>query len=746
MAQWDSFEDVQRYVMQDQDSSKSTDPRPSDRQHRSADGFLDPVLFINFILANIMKILAMTVALTVLFVSGFLFISFPYKAKAIILVDPREIGITISENVVSNIDGNAAVLESVVQLIQSDGFLSPLIKALNVADDPQFAEASEFSKQGDDRHLVRQFKNQLNVNRVGATFVVEISFESSDSERAALYANGVARAFVQDEKNFRSAATANAAESLSERLVDLREILLKSEQKAADFRAEHNIISIDGVNTLQQRELTELSKQVALAKTNTEVARAIYSQLVNSGAIGFNTLGDQAEAEQLRTLRQQRTTISQNLIELNLTLGSRHPRISAEQSKLAAIDQQIAQERQALISLGKQRFDAAIDTQNALEKDLQNLRDRASSTEAFLVTLGELDREADANREIYEEFLSRFKSADEQKEFNSNEARLASAAVPPLTTTQPSLKLVGGLAGILSFALSTIFFLSVAVFRGVRERAIPGPSEEAQAPQAIKDLSVKNTFLPQNEHAAYSNVSSSPKLNLLSIELTPSNAEASPTGTSHPTKSDAVVPPVWGDVSKSCIGLPHIPHSNLKNEFDLEQALAHELERTPKLIDKDDQNSQGAPVLLVSSWLPREGKTLISQSLATLASSRQLEPILLKTPVNSQVEQERDESVDKLQKAYSVLDPISEREAGLPLDLTSFSVFQSIIRESRKNFGLVIIDASHVSNEQNFRQLSTASDKTLLIFDRPEESKIDIVANKTANAGFKNAEIILNNL
>lgn len=747
---------------------------------RREDGLLDPLAFMEFVFRNIVKILALSVLFCAIGVGIFQIIPFPYKAKAIILVDPREKGVKVSEQVITNIDGNAAVLESIVELVQSDGFLRPLLEKLQVASDPQFGKAAEFARAGDNRRLLEAFKKGLTVFRLGATYVVEVNYTSLDPQKSALYANGIARAFVEAQKTTQVEAIASAASTLSDRLSGLRAALQKSEKAVADFRASNNIVNVDAASTLQQRELTELSQQVAQAKSQTEVWRAQYDQVLNSDGNLFNTLGDPAETQQLQLLGQQRNLINQNLAELNLTFGARHPRIAAERSKLDSLDQQITVERRRLVSLSKKRLDAAIATQNALEGDLEKLRQKAATTETTLVRLAELEREATANREIYENFLSRFKSADQQQGFQNQEARLASEASAPLHSTRPGLALASGVIGALSFILSTMIVLLREIAAGKRptfrqaEAFTPPPRARTNRPTGTRGSIAKyddepsspapssRPFASLSERIHPSEVADPAKPLIETLEKAmpeaqsdePSTANNGANGAKEASNGQtapilsAPIPARDIHFAEAVAGLTHIPRSNLRSEFDLERELAAQLANVSDILPAamPVHHPGSAQVILVSSWFPKEGKTLIAQSIATLAATNQFDSILIKTPANAKMEFRRGYCASGMYRPYSVLDPLSEKSSGLPVDLNSFSTMQAIIDECKKAFALIILDASHVANEKNFARLSSACDRTLIILDRPDENKIGAISEKTIRSGFKNVKVVLNNL
>ncbi|MEP3673095.1 MAG: GumC family protein [Hyphomicrobiales bacterium] len=782
MAEWDS-----PLIAEHNSATASRDSRANNQavnkpRQRNEDGLLDPLAFIRFIFGNLGKIILLTLLLTIISIGLFQLIPFPYTAKAIILVDPREKGIKVSEQVVTNIDGDAAVLASIVELVQSDGFLRPLLEPLNVASDPQFEKASKFANAGDNRQLLEAFRKGLSVLRIGATYVVEVKYTSSDAQKSATYANGVAKAFIKAQSTSQIVATTNAANSLSGRLSDLRDSLQKSEKAVADFRTKNNIVNVDAASTLKQRALVELSQQVAQAKSQTEIWRAQHDQVLNSNGNIFNTLGDQAENQQLQALGQQRNLINQNLAELNLIFGARHPRIAAEQSKLTSLDQQITLERQRLVALSKRRLDAAVATETALQNDLNKLRDEVAGTETALVTLGELEREATANREIYQNFLSRFKSTDQQQGFQNQQARLVSEATAPLSTNRPSMVLASGIISLVSFILSTMIIFLRAAMSGEKPafqqtsvaRTQPSYTQHDepeshtpvvppyQPPQQldfrppppvltapVTNKSEAPDYVSRDAHIAPNRNTVIKPLDNYTFKP-PKHSKSTVAAQSTMAAENIVAPEhiMSTKHAEPIAGLTHIPRSNLRSEFDLELALANQLTEVPALLpdlNSTQQNGYGT-VILVSSWFPREGKTLISQSIATLAATNHFDSILVKTPTNSEVESQRGLSSSSMYRPYSVLDPVAESKRNLPVDFKSFSALEAIIEECRKTFGLIILDASHVSNETHFSRLSAASDKTLIILDRPDENKIGIIAERTIKSDFKDVKIVLNNL
>jgi uncharacterized protein involved in exopolysaccharide biosynthesis len=428
-------------------------------------GVIDPLALFRFVLDNIAKIGAIALALTAVGIVLVMLVPFPYRATATVLVDPRSAQVTLQEDVLQPIGSDAAVLESMVQIMRSDGFLLTVMEKLKMLGGVE----DRLSEQEQLKALAK-FKNNLSVERKGATYLVEISYKAPTAEEAARIANSVASEFADAQNGQVRQATEAAGRALSERLVELRRKLNTSERAVADFAAEQGILYVDDNNTLQMRQLTELSAQLALAKNDTEAARARYQGQADAGSGGI-VLSDERNGEpaQLSYLRQQRAQLKQQLDQQSLTYGARHPRIAQTRQALEGIDRQIREERQNLTQQLKGELEIAESKQKKLEDDIAKLSTGAVLTDSAKVRLEALRREAAADRDIYEKFLARNKTTDELAAITSDNVRVVSRAVPPLRSSRPSIVLLAPVLGLLG-AVAATTALAIARRRGFDER------------------------------------------------------------------------------------------------------------------------------------------------------------------------------------------------------------------------------------------------------------------------------------
>ncbi|TWA99184.1 GumC family protein [Bradyrhizobium stylosanthis] len=401
----------------------------------------------SFLRDNARRILTLALAIFAFGAVVLLVIPVRFAATALVVVDPREQRVTTEQDVLPGIGQDSAALQSLVEVAKSDGFLKPLIEQLKVRDDDDISGGHT-----DPARLLERFRNRLDISRRGLTYVIAIRFTSNRPERAAYYANAIADAFVASQKSIRSEATDEAADWLSSRLKTLSDRLKASEDAVAAFKLEHRIVNAGKDSTTQQLRVTELSQQVAAARARTEEAKARYEQAQRDVKANVEA---PAKQDLLSALRAQRSGLNDQIAQKRAVLGDRHPDLVMSYGQLNDLNRQIEVERAKGIDTAKSEYESQRDQQKALEGQMKAAESQLLIDGQALVKLQELQRDAEANRNIYEQFLSRSKTTNEQRLLQSSQTKVASPAIPPLRSTLPPLPLLLAALAIGSLLMST---------------------------------------------------------------------------------------------------------------------------------------------------------------------------------------------------------------------------------------------------------------------------------------------------
>ena len=402
---------------------------------------------IAFLRMNGRRISSLALALFALGIVVLMIIPTRYAATALVVVDPREQRVTSEQDVLPGIGQDAAALQSLIEIAKSDGFLRPLIEQLKVAEDEEISGGeTEISR------LLEKFRTHLDISRRGLTYVIAMTFISKSPQRAAYYANAIAEAFVASQRQVRTDATDDAAGWLNSRLKILNDRLRASEDAVAEFKLQHKIVNAGRESTTRQLRVTELSQQVSAARLRTEEAKTRYEQAQRD--LKANVDGP-VKQDLLSMLRAQRSQLNDQIAQKKTVLGERHPDLVMSYGQLSELNRQIETERKRNIETAKSDFDTLLDQQKSLEGQLRSVEAQMLVDGQAFVKLQELQRDADANKNLYEQFLSRAKTTNEQRLLQSSQTKIASFAIPPTRPTRPPLSLILAALVIASILTST---------------------------------------------------------------------------------------------------------------------------------------------------------------------------------------------------------------------------------------------------------------------------------------------------
>lgn len=428
-----------------------------------------------------------------------------FTASTSVMVDPREQRVINVESLVAGVPVDQSIIESEIQVVQSDELASRVITQLNLDKlaefNPQVAaeqEAGSFKlpslrdlppvqwlksllSSGEEEvsdpaaeaarlrtAIEAKFLSRLSVTSVGRSRVLTISFTSEDPAIASSVANSVANLYItqQLEQKFDARQKANAW--LNERLTRLREEVETAERAVETARASQGVVQGRDAGLVNE-QISQLNTQLIMARAenNTSVAqlRSVESAVE---ARGIRAVFDVTDSSLVNGLRAQETTLRQREAELLNNLGPRHPQVVDLKSQINSVSNEINNE--ANNRLRALRNQAAVTQQRvaSLEQSMSRLEQEANRVNQSDVQIRALQREADANRALFENFLARSKET-QSVDLEQPNAWIVSTANAPLSPSFPQKPLFIAVALILAIGLGLILvFLAEQLERGMQ--------------------------------------------------------------------------------------------------------------------------------------------------------------------------------------------------------------------------------------------------------------------------------------
>jgi exopolysaccharide transport family protein len=379
-----------------------------------------------------------------------------YTASAEVLLDSKRD--RLADPVQADMVVNFAEVENQMEIIRSTALLRRVVvsqhlapasradRAAHPADGPAIAPATIDAATVDLAHLppsvtaaIQQLKGGLVVSR-NKGHLITIAFTSPDPQRAADIANAIAAAYIVDKLDTRYEGAKRAADWLNSRLTELRNQVRKSEAAVQEFREANNLKQGNASLTLNEQQLADLNGRLVAARADMADKKArvdLLSSIDQKGGDVQRLLPDMINSPVVATLRGQLASINQREADLLARYGNGHPLVINVRSEKRDVERSLANEIQKLAANVRNDYEIAKARADSLEKSLREVTGEVGDNNSAVVTLRELERTAEVNRTLFEDFLKKSKITQEQSTFELRDARIVTPALRPGAPSSP---------------------------------------------------------------------------------------------------------------------------------------------------------------------------------------------------------------------------------------------------------------------------------------------------------------------
>lgn len=321
------------------------------------------------------------------------------------------------------------------------------------------------------RNVIARAQSAIVLEPVRETRVIRISATADDADTAARLVNTLVAQFIIGQMEARLQSTREATNWLSTRVDELRQQVQKVEEKVQFVRARVAEETGQGVDVTKQ-QLQSLNSALAGAQAKRSNATTRLQRLeaeLDSGG-DLSTVPEIRESEIIAELRQQLARLRAQETSLAASVAEDHPVRSQLRRRIAEIEDSIRDEARRIAATLRNEVESARANEVALKQEVSELEALTEEQSRSDIQLRQLEREAEASRVLYENFLSRLKETSEQANLQEAEARVLSPAEPPLSADARSGRLIlaGSAVGGLALGVALVFLLEQLnnTFRG----------------------------------------------------------------------------------------------------------------------------------------------------------------------------------------------------------------------------------------------------------------------------------------
>ena len=592
-------------------------------------------------------------------------------------------------------------IETQSKILTSETLALQTIRNNGLALRPEFAGAGSISEAVASGNLANQkrppelaeFLGSLSVRRVPNSRLMDVSFESTEPQLAARTVNAHIATYI--EQNYRSKyeATSQASDWLSEQLRDFKIKVQKSEDARIAYERQNQIWTLDDKQSMTTQRLSDINKQYTDAQAERMKKESVY-EFAKAGNLDAVSQVDSNSA--LPELIKKRAETSADYADAQQQYGPNFPKVLRLKAQLKDIDDSIGKEKQKILDVLESDYREARQRETLLADALNEAKAETNQMAEKMVEYNILKREAEANKALYEGLMTKMKETAISGALRSSNIRVVDPAMVPTTPARPAkTKNI-----ILSFLAGLVVGIGLALLREYLDNTVKTP-DDIETLARLPSLAVVPQFAGSNGHKRRG--------------MLPNFSEN-------------------GRDKRIELVAQHLPKSQMSEAF---RAL-----RTSILLSQAEHPPQ---VILVTSALPREGKTTaaanLAVTLAQLGDSTVLVDADLRKPGIGRLLNlgaGKYAGLSSYLAGVSSLDLVSVPHPAIPnlvaiptgplppnpADLLSSHKLADAIVELRTKFKFIVIDSPPIMAATDAVILSVQADGVLLVVRSGETPKV----------------------
>jgi succinoglycan biosynthesis transport protein ExoP len=420
-----------------------------------------------------------------------------YEATSRITIDPRLPSAVVGQDSepadASDVD---QVINTEMQIVQSDAVLRPVAEqfkllATNGGADAgsvrppyhaRFRSAIEALKRFA-RHDTAQeaaadapiVLSDLIVTHPPNSLLIDISYRSADPHKAALVANAVAQSYITFTMETRAQSSMVLSAFMEKQIDELKRNMDDSSLALAGYEQKLGVINPDEKTSILAAHILQLQNESTEAQNDRILKETEYRALqgstpTSSSAAALDISQQSAQLMQQEGLMRE---AEEKLAVARTTYGPNYPEYKRAANDLAAVTTQYQQMRSEASNRIQVAYQEALNREALLRESLAAAKNESDRLNATSAQYEELKREAEANRNLYDELFRRIKEAGVNAGFQGSSIRFANEARPPLLPVLPERRMIISAA----FVISLLGSLLVLVVTDMIDNTLRDPEQ-----------------------------------------------------------------------------------------------------------------------------------------------------------------------------------------------------------------------------------------------------------------------------
>jgi capsular exopolysaccharide synthesis family protein len=257
---------------------------------------------------------------------------------------------------------------------------------------------------------------------------------------------------------------------MEKQLEELKAKMERSRAALVQFERELNVINPEEKTSILSARLLQLNTEYTNAQADRVRKQAAY-QSVKSGTLEAAQVSTQGES--LRKLTERLNEAQERFAEVKTHYGSNHPAYKKAAVQRLEVQRLLDGTRQNIGQRVEIEYNEALQRERMLERAVAETKAEFDRLNERSFEYQALKREAEADKQLYEELVRKIKEAGINASFQNSSIRIADSARPAIKPVFPNIKL----NVLLAFLFSALLAVGAAVISDVLDNTVRDPEQ-----------------------------------------------------------------------------------------------------------------------------------------------------------------------------------------------------------------------------------------------------------------------------
>jgi succinoglycan biosynthesis transport protein ExoP len=433
------------------------------------------------------SIISLVFVVTLVAILAVLAITPIYRAAATLLIEAQASNVVSIEQVYGIDEGsNSEHLQTQFELLKSRALAERVVRELSLTTHPEFDPRQQPEPLIDIKGLLanldfkkalpltlpqdleaaldateaqifdsvtKAFIGRISIAPLGKSQLVKIQIDMADPHMAAIAANALANGFIESQLEATMEMSMSATTWMTSRLSELRSKLKLSEDQLQAYREAENLVDVGGVGTISAAELSLTGDRMISARSERAEAESQYRQVQAMRGGGWQKLASVPAVlghPLIQQFKAEEARARAKVEEMSKRYGDRYPAMEAARSELSAASGSLRGQVEQVVAGIERTYQLAVANANSLQASFNLNKTQIQDISRKEFKLRGLQREVDANRALYDTFMTRLGETTATADMESVNARIVDPAVLPTEPIKPKKSLIVAIAALLA--------------------------------------------------------------------------------------------------------------------------------------------------------------------------------------------------------------------------------------------------------------------------------------------------------